>query len=140
MAELPITDFKEALLFGVALAMFVDDDLGDGLDIPEDIFAATQLFNPGSLAWDGKENIIPQYLDMDSEELADIKDALRELDLRDDRLEQIIEKVSGHVLDIGQNIKGIILAIKENQNEETPGQDKRKISSPVRKYLELKDA
>jgi len=133
--KLPIKDFKDVLVLAIMAAMYADNELGDGLDFPEDIISAIKLYRPALDAWEGKENIIPQYLDMDEQEREEIDAVIASLDLRDDAKERTIEGVAGHAISITQHIQGIVSLIKDSQKE--PGKVK---GSPVLAVRQLKAA
>jgi hypothetical protein len=134
--NLPITDVREMVVFLVMLVMFYDEDLRDGLDIPEDFFSAAKLFRPGTDAFTGAREIIPQLLDMDAAEYQELKEAIMELDISDDAAEVIIQVALIEGIQIFMSMNRIVIAVKEQRK--TKGGERGQVGNPVKKLLELK--
>jgi len=117
LKDLPIKDFKELLAFVVAVVMYYDETLKDGLDLPGDLFGLTDLILPGNNAFDGIEKVPAQFLDMDDEEKAELVDVIKGLELEEDKAEVVAETLSIEVLNIAQSIVKMRNAIKAAQKQ-----------------------
>ena len=101
----------------VAVVMYYDETLKDGLDLPGDLFGLTDLILPGNNAFDGIEKVPAQFLDMDDEEKAELVDVIKGLELEEDKAEVVAETLSIEVLNIAQSIVKMRNAIKAAQKQ-----------------------
>lgn len=103
-----IKETKEAMLFGISLAMAVDESTQDGFqwtDILNMIPPMTKL--PAAIS--GIEKVPAEIEDLDEQERAELVEAIQEMDFVSDESEMIAEQA----LRVGVEIGNLILKIRE---------------------------
>ena len=104
--SLGIQEVKDVLVLGIRLGEIVDA-LSDGVGI-SDIGAAIRLAKSVKPAMDALSGgqLLPEFKDLDDAEKQELKDfCVSELDLRDDGLEDVIEKALLVVIDLSGLLK-----------------------------------
>jgi len=102
-----IIETKEALMFGVGLAMAIDEATQDGFQWT-DVFSLIPPLTKLPSAIDGADQIPAELDDMDEEERAELVQAIEELDFASEHSEAIAEQG----LRAGVEIAALIILIR----------------------------
>ena len=108
MSEVGIKETKDVMLFGVSLAMAIDESTQDGFqwtDILNMVPPMTKL--PAAL--DGITDVPEEIENMDEDERAELVEAIKKMEFASEGSEQIAEQA----LRVGVEIGALILKIRE---------------------------
>lgn len=113
--KMGIDELKDVIRFGISLGESVDQALADGkFDITELGLLMTPIMQIGP-AFTGIDKVGGEIKDLDEAELAELKLFVEEeLDLANDKVEEIIEKALG----IGVQVYGLVQLF--SKKEEAP--------------------
>ena len=105
-----IKDLKEMVVFVAKVGNAVDVSAEDGIGV-DDLGSFVPAFMSAPQAFEGVSEIPKEAKDLDAEEMKELQDALaKELDLKDDALEAVIEKslaAIASIFAIAQEIKAL---------------------------------
>lgn len=106
---LGIKELKEAVIFAVALANIVDDELRDGFQV-SDLFACVPALTKAPAAISGAGEIPAELKDMDFNERAELAEEIKKLDLNSDFSEAIGEQSAVVLVEIGKLVTLVKMA------------------------------
>lgn len=110
--EIGIQETKEAMIFGISIAMAIDDITQDGFqwtDILKLVPALTEL----PKAIDGIQQVPSELGDLSDDERLELANEIEKLDFASDRSEEIAEQSLRVALEIGK----LILKIRAYRNK-----------------------
>jgi len=108
MSEVGIKETKDAMLFGISLAMAIDESTQDGFQWT-DVLSLVPPMTKLPAAIDGITEVPNEIADMDEEERAELVSAIKDLDFVSEGSEEIAEQA----LRVGVEIGSLILKIRE---------------------------
>ena len=106
-----IKETKEALLFGISMAMAIDETTQDGFQWTDVLSLIKPMVKlPAAIA--GIQNVPAELADLDEAERTELVEAIKELEFASEFSEEIAEQA----LRVGVEIGNLILKIREAKN------------------------